>query len=468
MPKSERRVTIIILETDEQILVDQLKQLEPNITYKECKVCKKKLPVHFIFFMKEKRIHDGFENSCRVCRNGKYKNIDYAKMERPNSHKDIISAYEYYLKTNCKPTRTFIKDHYKEIIKYLIEVKYNMTDEQITRLNRDWIQEHKLYGLSILSFQGSIYKIIDEVYPNRFKPWDFVTVGNYWHDEQNVKKTLLWFVDQLIIDNVISCIDEIPEKVNGTTFKEYGIGGLLNTKFGHAFNAFEYLYPNRFFEWEYNPIPTGFMTEKENRIKAMKQLIEQRLRMTIEEIPLILSFEYFRHIKRYSKFTHVINDYYNFDLYSYIDKCYPNTFKREDLPYQNHYETLDGIMVRSEPERMLHHIFRRNGLDIEYEPYTYRFYNKSENETYRPDWAIKYNGKIILVEYYGMLNMNDIDFGYKDKHKRKEQYYKELCAENEQYIYIGIVPEDIRKSRYGLIRKFNNIGIELDIGTLYL
>jgi hypothetical protein len=130
------------------------------------------------------------------------------------------------LKTNVIPSKKFININYVDIIKYLIEDKYKMSDEDILLITRDWIQEHKLYGLSIHMFQGSTIDMINDIYPNRFKPWQYITSGNrYWQDENNVRKALEWFIDQLFKDKVITCLEDIPSSVNGETFLRYELNG---------------------------------------------------------------------------------------------------------------------------------------------------------------------------------------------------------------------------------------------------
>jgi hypothetical protein len=137
------------------------------------------------------------------------------------------------------------------------------------------------------------------------------------------------------------------------------------------------------------------------------------------------------------------------------------------MPYQNHYVTLDNNIVRSEPERMIHHLLIDNfGNNVIYEPKY--FYDKDYDNNYLPDWFISYNNKIIIIEYYGMLNMNHVDWGYDDKYLLKHNYYENICKrKNSKYKYIEIIKEDLNNGMIGIIDKFKNIGIEIHNNITY-
>lgn len=174
---------------EEKILLRQFKDIK-NIKWKQCKKCKKYFPLDVLFFMKEKRISDGFENSCRKCRAGRF--LSQQAIDNPekymykfkkelgltkgffNNKKTIIKYYEKYFKDDILPYKFFITDFFDIIIKYLIEEKYKMTDNDILNLKREWIQEHKLYGYYLRNFNGSIVQMINYIYPNRSMNGNFV------------------------------------------------------------------------------------------------------------------------------------------------------------------------------------------------------------------------------------------------------------------------------------------------------
>jgi hypothetical protein len=453
---------------EEELLIETVINYYHNVQWKICKECHRDFPLHTAFFAREKRQQDGYENKCKKCRKGKFAKIKFLDNNKNLITKDepltIFEEYENYLITNILPYRRFLRDNHIEILKYIIEDKLKMSDDEILSITRNWIQKYRLYGVSIHLYQGSTIKMIEAVYPNRFKPWNFITSGtDYWKDNNNIRHALEWFVNQILNDNIISCIEEIPEKVNNNVFKKYDLGGFVNKCFGHSYYAFEYLYPGKFFEWEYEFVPDNYWSNIENRHKALKQLISQRLSITIEQIPKVLSFMFFNLNPKYHKFITVLEQYYDLNLYSYVNECYPFTFTLDQFPSKNHYETLDNIVVKSEPERMIHHLLIKNQINAMYEPkHKYRLFNEYDCEYYTPDWAIENNGNVIIIEYYGMLGMNDIDFGYSEKYLRKSEFYKRLCDDDKTYIYVELIQEDLKNNFEGLKRKFKDIDITIN------
>ncbi|MED3562282.1 hypothetical protein [Bacillus xiapuensis] len=445
---------------EELLLIDQYREL-PR---KQCNKCEKEFPLNDIFFLKEKRIKDGFENKCRKCRRGNFKVREH-KQNRPLINESLFTefnsineSYEYYLKENVLPYHSFILDNHLEIFKYLVS-KENISIHNLNELNRQWFQDRKLYSSLLRIYNGSVNHFVLAAYPNSFQPWEFTTVGrHYWKVKSNRIKALEWLVDELLKTNVINNIDEIPRKVNGDMFSSHGLKTLLAEYYnGHTYYAFNDLYPNKFYVWQYRFIMDGYLDDKENRIQALKELIEY-LELDTKDIPKVLSYEYFNlsyEDEHLIKFKYIIDKYYN-TLYDYVNEVYPNVFDKDELPYKNSYQTLDNIKVRSEPERALHHLFMRLGINYNYGDYVGRM---SINDiTVLPDWYIYSNGKIILVEYYGMLDMS-IDFGYNDKYEKKEKLYKQLCNEDNDYLYLALYKDDLKNSFSGVLSKLKEYEI---------
>lgn len=434
------------------------------IPKKKCNECLKVFPISDVFFLKEKRIKDGYENRCRKCRTGKYKSIHNSNPKnKPVIDPSIIKKfptiekqYDLYMEKNIVADKAFILDNHKEIFKYIIS-KENINLDDLKTLDRDWFKKYRLYSPLLKYYKGRIFDFINTVYPDLFNPWDFVTVGRqYWNKKENRIAALKWFVNKLIKDKVIDSIDDLPLKINGNNFFDYGLSGLLNIYYNHSYNAFNDLYPNKFYMWQYANLPVGYIEQKKYRIQFFKELVEY-LNIKVSDIPKVLSYEYLSNAynnienKVYlNKFKRIIDLYYK-DLYEYVNEVYPNRFMREEFPYKNHYITLDNMKVRSEPERTIHHYFMSLNINFKYGDSVGRM--NINNINVLPDWYIYKDDKIFLVEYYGMLDMRHVDFGYNDKYDMKEKLYNELCNDNNKYIYLPLHKDDLKNNLAGSKRK---------------
>lgn len=195
----------------------------------------------------------------------------------------------------------------------------------------------------------------------------------------------------------------------------------------------------------------------------MKELISY-YDIDIKDIPKVFSYEYFnmayeryedRNILR--KFKRLIDDKIYKSLFEYINEVYPNTFKEREFPYKNHYITLDNIIVRSEPERVIHHYLMRNKLNYKYGDIVGKINIDGVNVL--PDWYIYKDDITYIVEYYGMLDMYGVDFGYNDKYEKKTKLYDGLCKGNSKYRYIAIYKDDLKYNLQGLKDKLIEYGI---------
>lgn len=430
---------------------------------KLCRSCEKLFPINKTFFLVEKRQPDGFENKCRKCRKGRFLvsgdskgriKIDHTIITK---YKSIEEQYENFINTNSLPYRSFIIDNHLKIFKYIV-TKENINITELNKLNRDWFKDKRLYGALLKIYNGIIYDFINAAYPNVFNPWDFITVGSeYWKKKDNRIKAIKWLIDKLLKEKYVNSIDEIPRKVSSSTFIENGLGTLMVKYYDHVSDAINEIYPNRFYIWQYIFAPEGYYCNKQNRIKCIREFIEEYLKMDLRDIPKVLSYGYFdynfNNDTYFNWFRNMLMNHYDSSVYKCINEVYPNMFVKKDFPYKNHYPTLDNIVVRSEPERQIHHLFMNMKLDYKYGDYVGRM--TLDNKEVLPDWYIYKNDRVYIVEYYGMLEVNDIDFGYIDKYEKKEQLYKELCNCNSQYEYIALYYDDLKNSYSGLINKLN-------------
>ena len=83
-----------------------------------------------------------------------------------------------------------------KIIKYLIEEKLKLTDEEIKeQLSVNLFKDNKLHGMLQSCFNDSPYQAINTAYPNKFKEWEFkMTPINFWSKEKGTEATR-WLIE---------------------------------------------------------------------------------------------------------------------------------------------------------------------------------------------------------------------------------------------------------------------------------
>jgi len=113
-----------------------------------------------------------------------------------------------------------------EAIKWMIEDKLNLSDEEIlNNLSLEIFTQYKLSGMMQIFFRSSTIKAIECAYPGRFKPWDFKIVPQgYWIDKENVKQCVIW----LIKEKFRWSDEEVIEKYTQQILYDLGLSGVLN------------------------------------------------------------------------------------------------------------------------------------------------------------------------------------------------------------------------------------------------
>ncbi|PLR72323.1 hypothetical protein [Bacillus sp. UMB0728] len=381
------------------------------------------------------------------------------------SNIDIIETYKAILSGKLKTFPKGFFQHYslkdlKGLVNYYISVAKNETDDIAKIVSHDMLRKYKLSGLLK---ENSNFEILDLVYPNLFKPWELSSCPpKFWNNEDNVREASIWFYQKLLEDKVINSEEEILTIKNyGVLFKKYKLDGLFYTRFSSSHYGFwNYLFPNKWLEWEYCHTPKHYWENPENRIKALKELIELKLNMSISNIPN--EFSYSLLVKQHRKFAAICDIYYSSSLFQWINECYPNTFTDSDF-YQN--IGIDGTKLDSKAEVKIHDIFIKNNLKVTYFENKIanigNFVNEDHKESYIPDWIINDS---IIVEYYGWYNdkyyeTHKLLKKYMDKARRKNNYYKGLP----NYQFIDLYPSDLEDNLKGLIKKFKSLGINLTI-----
>ena len=207
-----------------------------------------------------------------------------------------------------------------KVTKYLIEEKLKLTDEEIKeQLSVKLLKDNKLRGMLSICFNGSPYQVINTIYPNKFKEWEFkYTPNSFWTKEKGIEATK-WLVEE----KLKLTDEEIKEQLSVNLFKDNNLYNMLIYCFNSSpYQAINATYSNKFKEWEFKSTPRNFWT-KENGIEATKWLIEEKLKLTDEELKEQLSVNLFKDNNLYS----VLDACFNCSPYQAINETYPNKFK---------------------------------------------------------------------------------------------------------------------------------------------
>ena len=137
-------------------------------------------------------------------------------------------------------------------------------------------------------------------------------------------------VTKYLIEEKLKLTDEeIKEQLSVKLFKDNKLSGMLQLCFnGSPYQAINTIYPNKFKEWEFKCTPNSFWT-KEKGIEATKWLVEEKLKLTDEELKEQLFKKLFKDNNLYG----MLNICFNNSPYQAINVTYPNKFKPEDFKY---------------------------------------------------------------------------------------------------------------------------------------
>ena len=213
-------------------------------------------------------------------------------------------------------------DNAVKCIRYLIEDILNWNEEELKkRLSRKIFLNHKLRGMLTTCFNDSSIKAIEVAYPDKFKPWEFNQAPQgYWNDINNGIKATRWLIE----DKLQLTDDELRQQLSKTLFIDNGLGAMLQYCFDCSTKkAIELAYPNKFKPWEFKITSRGCWYDDKNKIDAIRWLIEDKLKLTDEELKEQLSVKLFVD----NSLGGMLALYFDNSPFKAIESAYPNKFK---------------------------------------------------------------------------------------------------------------------------------------------
>lgn len=225
-----------------------------------------------------------------------------------------------------KPPRGYWenRDNCIYAVKWLLEEKLKLTDDEIReKYCADLFYEHRVSGALARGFSGSPFKAIDAVYPGKFNEWDFSTQKNFWSNEENKIRATKWLIEEKLKFNDY----DIKNNLTSELFDKHGLKGMLKLYNGSPYAAIDAAYPNRFKAWEFSLTPYGFYDDEKNRLDALRWLIEEKFKLTDEEIKEKVSVNFFKE----NSLGGLLSIHFNGSPHAAINTLYPGKFKRWEL-----------------------------------------------------------------------------------------------------------------------------------------
>ena len=208
------------------------------------------------------------------------------------------------------------EDHIREALQWLFEVKLKILTTNTIVSVKDF-KDNRLYGLLLNIFNGSPYKAINYMYPNKFKIWEKCNVpNNYWEDDNHIKEALKWLFEKKLDIFHNSII------LTSNTFKDNRLGGLLYCVFFNSpYDALNYMYPGKFKIWEKCNIPKRYWENEDHIKEALQWLFEEKLNIFEDDTTVTT-----KDFKKYHLLGLLVNRFKG-SIYKAIDYMYPGKFK---------------------------------------------------------------------------------------------------------------------------------------------
>ncbi|MBN1328971.1 MAG: hypothetical protein JXA54_05815 [Candidatus Heimdallarchaeota archaeon] len=177
------------------------------------------------------------------------------------------------------------KEHSRVAIRYLIEEHMNLKLEEIPMsISAKTFHDAGLFRILVEFFDSSYYKALDYVYPGKFKPWQFSKgMTGIWNGEDGIKRSLEAI--SYIIKNLNIAEEDIPRKITYQVFKDFGLGGMLQTLYcSSPYQAINALYSNKFKPWEFSVKNFWKNVDISTAQEATRWLVEEKLKLTTKEL----------------------------------------------------------------------------------------------------------------------------------------------------------------------------------------
>lgn len=425
----------------------------PNIMWQQCSKCNNIYPYHINFFNNNPhagkdyklytfcrdccKINDWIRNNDRLLSN-MYKGNGLETYKAYKNH-DVVGIYNDWINKKYSkyiPKIIRNKESYLLIIKYLYDnnkINNNFTLDQLEK-------QFNLNCICSIMKSEDIYNYLFDDEPINY-PWKFKNycLPNNLSMEQQKKifNNYLEYNDIKILDIYNFNYSDICYKCR---LKTHALKNILQ----FVMDYYDNIYP----AYKFKIHSKNYWDNKDNRVNALKYLIEQDMKIIIEKVPLYLTLENLR--KQSNTLRNILRNYYDNNLWLWVNELYPDRFVEEDFNV-----TVIRNVFDSAEESLIHDVLINSFKNVIYNQRNTK--NTIKILDMIPDWVIITDNGFYIVEYFGISidhkNYNQRIEDYKIKTLSKIDKYESLKWLRAIYVY----PEDLKDNFKGLKDKINVI-----------
>jgi hypothetical protein len=122
----------------------------------------------------------------------------------------------------------------------------------------------------------------------------------------------------------------------------------------------------------------------------------------------------------------------------------------------------NGVKVDSEGEKFIYNYlldyYIEENIIYTGKNHRYKMHSDKYNENYIPDFLIKYNDAIYIIEFFGLYKPFEKKQFVQDyilKTHKKIDFYYDYCNKNNNYKFIDLYPKDIKNNLEGVKEKLS-------------
>ncbi|MDO8156016.1 DUF4046 domain-containing protein [Bacillus toyonensis] len=243
----------------------------------------------------------------------KYDNSPYAMINDlyPNQFKE----WEFRM----TPLNFWTKEKALQLLKWIIEEEEKLSPQKLLQIyGQKWLNERRLSAPLRVLWDGSPYAMINDLYPNRFKEWEFTKAPNKFWTKEKALQALKWTIEEKEKLNP----DQLKNIYENKWLIQSGLRGACQLYWNDSpYAMINDLYPNQFKEWEFKVTPSGFWT-REKALDALRWTIEEKEKLTDNQLLHQYTMKW---LKKHRLWTPVAR-YWNGSPYAMINDLYPNKY----------------------------------------------------------------------------------------------------------------------------------------------